>query len=60
MVGSQLIGKMIKMFKLFRWAIVLGALVNIYIHWNTDAVYGWVVACIGWLVVIMKDDENGN
>jgi hypothetical protein len=48
------------MIKLFRWAVVLGSLLNIYLWWGTNTVYGWIVALLGWLLLIKKEDQNGN
>jgi hypothetical protein len=44
-------------------AIVVAAIVaNIFLYWNTVAVYGWVVALAGWVPHLFekKGSNNGN
>ena len=44
-------------------AIVVAAIVaNIFLYWNTTAVFGWVVALAGWVPHLFenKGSNNGN
>ena len=42
--------------------IILAAIaVNLFLYWDTPAVYGWVVALAGWLPQLFdKKEQHGN
>jgi len=43
--------------------IILAAIVaNLFLYWDTPAVYGWVVALAGWVPHLFenKGSNNGN
>lgn len=42
--------------KYLQWLIVVGAVANIWIYWDTPAVAGWVVAILGWLPHALKKE----
>jgi len=41
--------------------IILAAIVaNLFLYWDTPAVYGWVVALAGWVPHLFKSKESNN
>ena len=42
--------------------LVIGILINIFLFWDTMAVYGWVVALAGWVPHLFenKGETHGN
>ncbi len=44
--------------KWLQWFIVIASVANIWLYWDTPAVFGWIVAIAGWVPHLFEKKEG--
>lgn len=50
-----------KILSILQWLVIITAILNVILYWNTPAVFGWIVAIPAWLALALepKDQAHG-